>query len=82
LTDAAIANPIDLSLKGVFDTCKRVAERSVVGLVDNPVQRKLGAVRELTVEWEAKVQELIADKRLQRVKMIYTRYGRARRWPS
>src|SRR5437764_2948381 len=59
LTDDAIAAQVGLTRTGVFDICKRFAERGAAGLQTGPRGPEPGYGRFLDADQEAQVRELI-----------------------
>lgn len=72
-----IAALTGLSRTGVFDICKRHAASGSSALHDAVGGRKLGEQRLLSAEQEALVQQLIADKTPDQLKMAYALWSRA-----
>jgi transposase len=59
LTHEAVAAQVGLTRTGVFDICKRFADRGAAGLVSRPRGPEPGTGRCLGAEQEAEVQGLI-----------------------
>lgn len=68
-TYKAIAEQTGLSPTGVFDICKRSAESGAKALKDAATDRQTGEGRRLSAEQEAEIQNLIADKMPDQLKM-------------
>src|SRR3990167_7840322 len=71
-----IALQTGLSRTGVFDICKRHEAAGPKALRDAPNGRKTGDGRLLTVQQEALIRRLIADKTPDQLKMVYALWTR------
>ncbi len=76
MTYDAIAAQTGLSRTGVFDICKRHADRGAKALRDAIGGRKVGEGRVLTVEQEREVRQLIRDKTPDQIKLPYALWSR------
>ena len=77
MTYAAIAAQVGLTQTGVFDICKRYAERGVAGLKTGPRGPEPGYGRSLDAEQEARTCDLIRGHTPDELDLPFTLCSRA-----